>query len=62
MGWLRDYSQDYTAGLLVLAGALIVEALLVISMRLPARTPVRPGIAERENAPPGQPERQGEEA
>jgi ACS family tartrate transporter-like MFS transporter len=41
MGWLRDSSKGYTTGLLVLAGALMLEALLVISMRLPARKPVQ---------------------
>ena len=37
-GWLRGSSGNYTSGLLVLAAALVVEAALVASMRLPART------------------------
>jgi ACS family tartrate transporter-like MFS transporter len=36
VGWLRDWTGAYTGGLLVLAGALIVEAILVVSLRLPA--------------------------
>jgi ACS family tartrate transporter-like MFS transporter len=35
VGWLRGASGDYTSGLLVLAAALVVEAVLVASMRLP---------------------------
>jgi ACS family tartrate transporter-like MFS transporter len=35
MGWLRDLTDSYSAGLLVLAAALVLEALLVISLRLP---------------------------
>ena len=38
VGWLRGSSGNYTSGLLVLAAALVVEAALVASMRLPART------------------------
>lgn len=38
VGWLRGSSGNYTSGLLVLAGALVIEAILVASMRLP-RTP-----------------------
>jgi len=30
-------SQDYTTGLLFLAGGLVLEALLVLSLRLPER-------------------------
>ena len=36
MGWLRQVSGSYSAGLLVLASALIIEAVLVMSLRLPA--------------------------
>jgi MFS transporter, ACS family, tartrate transporter len=36
MGWLRDMSGGYNGGLLVLACALILEAVLVASLRLPA--------------------------
>ncbi len=39
MGWLRDMSGGYNGGLLVLAGALILEAVLVASLRLPAQRP-----------------------
>jgi ACS family tartrate transporter-like MFS transporter len=35
MGWLRGVSGSYSAGLLVLASALILEAILVLSLRLP---------------------------
>jgi MFS transporter, ACS family, tartrate transporter len=42
MGWLRGVSGSYAAGLLVLAGALILEAALVVSLKLP-----------REARPPG---------
>jgi ACS family tartrate transporter-like MFS transporter len=35
MGWLRGQSGAYSQGLLVLAGALILEAILVISLKLP---------------------------
>jgi ACS family tartrate transporter-like MFS transporter len=35
VGWLRGSSGNYTSGLLVLAGALVIEAILVASMRLP---------------------------
>jgi ACS family tartrate transporter-like MFS transporter len=37
MGWTRKISQDYTTGLLFLAGGLLLEALLVLSLRLPER-------------------------
>jgi ACS family tartrate transporter-like MFS transporter len=36
MGWLRQVSGSYAAGLLVLASALIIQAVLVMSLRLPA--------------------------
>lgn len=35
MGWLRDTTGSYVGGLLVLAGVLIAEAILVASLRLP---------------------------
>ena len=35
MGWLREGTAGYTAGLLVLACVLVIEAVLVISLRLP---------------------------
>jgi ACS family tartrate transporter-like MFS transporter len=43
MGWLRDTTGGYTGGLLVLAAALVVEAILVVSLRLPAPKPALPG-------------------
>jgi ACS family tartrate transporter-like MFS transporter len=39
MGWLRDLTGGYVGGLLVLAGVLIAEAILVASLRLPAHAP-----------------------
>jgi ACS family tartrate transporter-like MFS transporter len=44
MGWLRDRSPGYAPGLLVLAGALVLEAILALSLRLPSRPPV-PSLA-----------------
>jgi ACS family tartrate transporter-like MFS transporter len=40
VGWLRGNSGDYTSGLLLLAGVLVVEAALVASIRLPLQRPV----------------------
>jgi MFS transporter, ACS family, tartrate transporter len=37
MGWLRGLSGGYSAGLTVLAAALVLEAILVMSLRLPKR-------------------------
>ncbi len=34
MGWLRTGTESYTAGLLVIAGALTLQAILVLSLRL----------------------------
>ena len=39
MGSLRDWTGGYSGGLLVLAAALIVEALLVITLKLPEAKP-----------------------
>jgi len=36
MGWLREVTGGYSGGLLVLAAALIAEAALVLTVRLPA--------------------------
>ena len=36
MGWLRDLTGGYAGGLLVLAAALLVEAILVVNLRVPA--------------------------
>jgi ACS family tartrate transporter-like MFS transporter len=38
IGWLRDVTGAYEASLLVLAGVLVVEAILAASLRLPDRT------------------------
>lgn len=45
MGWLRDLTGGFSGGLLVLAGALIVESILVSQLRLPLATPARPAEA-----------------
>ena len=41
MGALRDLTHSHTGGLLLLAGALVLQAALVASLRLP-REPVAP--------------------
>ena len=41
MGTLRDLTHSHTGGLLLLAGALVLQAALVASLRLP-REPVPP--------------------
>lgn len=41
MGWLRDATGGYGGGLLVLSGALILEAILVLSLRLEPAHPAR---------------------
>jgi ACS family tartrate transporter-like MFS transporter len=38
VGWLRTGRQDYTAGLLALAGALLLQALLIMALQLPSRS------------------------
>jgi MFS transporter, ACS family, tartrate transporter len=43
MGWLRESTGTYTVGLLVLVAALLLEALLVASLRLPRA--VGPAVA-----------------
>ena len=40
VGWLRSAGEGYTQGLLFLAGTLVVEALLVASLRLPVAPPL----------------------
>ena len=47
MGALRDTTGSYTGGLLVLAGALVVEAVIVSSLRLPAERAPAPQRAIR---------------
>ena len=39
MGWLRDMTGGYSGGLLVLAAALMIEAVLVVTLRLPSKEP-----------------------
>ena len=39
MGMLREATGTYSRGLLVLAAALVIETIIVISLRLPARDP-----------------------
>lgn len=39
MGALRDWTGAYTGGLLILAGALVLEAILVVSLKLPPTAP-----------------------
>jgi ACS family tartrate transporter-like MFS transporter len=48
MGWLRGSTGDYSQGLLVLAAALVIEAVLVMTLRLPTRqrVPIRELKAE----------------
>ena len=41
MGWLRDATGGYGGGLLVLSGALVLEAILVLSLRLEPARPAR---------------------
>jgi ACS family tartrate transporter-like MFS transporter len=48
MGWLRDSSQGYSRGLLVLAAALVCEAVIVLGITLPARVPPpEPAVGSR---------------
>jgi ACS family tartrate transporter-like MFS transporter len=37
MGWLRSGRPDYTAGLLTLSTALVLQALLIMALRLPSK-------------------------
>jgi ACS family tartrate transporter-like MFS transporter len=41
MGVLRDSTGGYNGGLLVLAGALVIETLLVLALKLPPRAVVQ---------------------
>jgi MFS transporter, ACS family, tartrate transporter len=47
VGYLRRWSESYTAGLLLMAAALVLEAVLVVSLRLHPPTPaeVAPALA-----------------
>ena len=52
MGSLRDWSQGYSRGLLLLAAGLVLEALLVLSLKLPARVPApAPSLAVASRPP-----------
>lgn len=44
IGWMREVSGDYQSGLLTLAGALMIQAALVASLRLPSERP-KPVVA-----------------
>jgi ACS family tartrate transporter-like MFS transporter len=57
MGWLREGTDSYTAGLLVLAGVLVLEAALVISLKLP-ESPARVTVPQSA-APPRKPSAAG---
>jgi MFS transporter, ACS family, tartrate transporter len=37
MGWLRSGRPDYTAGLLTLSAALVLQAVLIMALRLPSK-------------------------
>ena len=50
MGSLRDFTGGYSGGLLVLAGALIIEAILVSILKLPDAPSKTPAIAEPQPA------------
>ena len=39
MGWLRQGTNSYSAGLLVLATALVIEAVLILTLKLPGARP-----------------------
>jgi ACS family tartrate transporter-like MFS transporter len=39
MGWLRDATGAYQGGLLTLAAVLLLEAILVVNLKLPSRRP-----------------------
>ena len=55
MGTLRDVTGGYSGGLLVLAGALLIETLLVLSLKLPARDPHVVAAAGEVHASSGEP-------
>jgi ACS family tartrate transporter-like MFS transporter len=48
MGWLRKGTESYATGLLFLAAALAIQALLVLTLRLaepkPGRVEAAPGL------------------
>jgi ACS family tartrate transporter-like MFS transporter len=50
MGWLRDMTGGYTGGLLVLACALVLEAILVASLKLPDTPSKTPALADLQPA------------
>jgi ACS family tartrate transporter-like MFS transporter len=52
MGWLREGTNTYSAGLLVLATALVIEAVLIMSLKLPAGPRPAARDADLKLAPP----------
>jgi ACS family tartrate transporter-like MFS transporter len=42
MGWLKDRTGGYNGGLLVLAGALVIEAVVVLLIRIPPKAQAQP--------------------
>jgi len=42
MGWLKDKTGGYNGGLLVLAGALVIEAIVVLLIKLPPKPEAKP--------------------
>jgi len=50
MGWLRQGTNSYSAGLLVLATALVIEAVLIMSLKLPGRA-IRSAPTEARTVP-----------
>jgi ACS family tartrate transporter-like MFS transporter len=50
MGWLREGTNSYSAGLLVLAAALVIEAVLIMSLKLPGRA-ARSAAADARTVP-----------
>ena len=57
MGWLREGTDSYTAGLLVLAVVLVLEAALVISLKLPGSA--APVTVPQSGVPPRTPSAAG---
>lgn len=47
MGILRDWTGAYTGGLLILASALVVEAIVVMTLKIPARDPQAVRVSPR---------------
>jgi ACS family tartrate transporter-like MFS transporter len=47
MGWARDLTGDFSAGLAVLAGAAVLSGLLVLTARAPAKSATYDGSSRR---------------